>query len=258
MANARSAKSAREKAAEMQAEAERRAARRRVLVAGIAVVVAVVVAVAATVLVRSLQKQQADKAAEAVAPPANLYNGVSTVGGGVLYGKDTAKVTVDVYEDFMCPVCRKFEIDNGPLLQKYIDDGKIKIVYHIVAILDRASMGTQYSTRAANALASVVNNTPTAALKFHVLLLENQPEEGTSGLPDSTLIDLAQKAGANRSAVEADVKSLHYKGWVSKITENFSKTFPPAGTPTIAVNGTKISDLSGASLVSAIDTALAK
>lgn len=258
MPNARTAKSAREKAAEMRVEAERAAARKRAVIAGIAVLAVVLLAVGATILVRSLQKQKNDREAAATAPPANLFASGSPVGGGLLVGSTTAKVTVDIYEDFMCPVCHEFETADGPVLQKFRDAGTVKVVYHPVAILDRASAGTRYSTRAANAMAAVMNSSPDAATAYHGLLFENQPAEGGPGLPDETLLALAEKAGANRSAIQADVTNLRYEGWVTSTTDKFTKAFPPGGTPTVTINGEKVKDLAPASLTAALDAASKK
>lgn len=258
MGNARNAKSAREKAAQMRAEAERAAARKRAIVAGIAVVAVILLAVGLTVLVRSLQAQQKAREAAAVAPPANVHNGVSTVGGGLLVGKPDAKVTVDIYEDFICPVCKQFEEADGPILKKYADAGQIKIVYHPVSILDRASSGTKYSTRAANALAAVLNTSPSSAVTFHNLLFENQPPENGPGLPDDTLLSLAEKAGANRAAIQDDVAKLRYEGWITSTTDKFTKAFPPGGTPTVAIDGKQHKDLAPDKLTAAIEAAIKK
>ena len=259
MSNARSAKSAREKAAEMRAGVERAAARKRVIVAGIAVFVVILLAVGATVFVRSLQDRQRDREAAAAAPPANLYSGVSKVGGGgLLVGKETAKITVDIYEDFLCPICKQVEVADGPVLQKYSDAGQIKVVYHPVAILDRASSGTRYSTRAANAMAVVLNTNPEVTQAFHNALFANQPEEGSRGLADNVLIEFAKQAGVTQPSLEKDITGLRFEKWVTSTTEQFSKEFAPAGTPTIVINGQKIKDISPTGVTTAIEAELKK
>lgn len=258
MANARNAKSAREKAAQMRAEAERAAARRRVIVGGIAVLAAIALLVGLTVVFRSLQSQQKAHEAALVAPPANLYDGASAVGGGLLLGDENAKVTVDVYEDFLCPVCKQFETTDGPILAKYVDAGQVKVVYHTVSILDRASAGTRYSTRAANVMASIINSSPDKALAFHSLLFENQPEEGGPGLPDDMMLALAKEAGVDPSAIQADVTDLRYEGWITSVTDKFTKVYPPGGTPTITIDGEQVKDLDPAKLTQAIEAALKK
>ncbi|HEX2807108.1 MAG TPA: thioredoxin domain-containing protein, partial [Kineosporiaceae bacterium] len=133
MTNARTSKSTREKAAELRAEAQRQAARKRAITIGIAVVGVLAVLIGGVTLFRSLQNQQDVKAAAAAAPPANLTD------GGFLVGKATAPVKIDVYEDFQCPICASFEKADGAMLQKYAADGKVRLIYRPVAILDQSS-----------------------------------------------------------------------------------------------------------------------
>jgi protein-disulfide isomerase len=253
MTNARTSKTTREKAAALRVEAERQAARRRTVTAGIAVLAVIIVAVGATVLVRSLKKQQDDKVAAATAPPANLYT--STGGAaGVLYGQASSKVTVDMYEDFMCPACKAFESADSGVLRKYADAGKLKLVYHPVAILDDRST-TNYSTRAANAAATVLATTPAKFIAFHDSLYANQPAENSAGLPDATLIDLAVKAGVDQAQISAPITSGKYSGWVTKVTSDFGKKYN--STPTVLINGTQVPNLEPTALTAALDKAIA-
>jgi len=258
MANARNAKSAREKAAEMRADTERTATRNRTIVAGLAVILVIVLAAFGTWGFRTLSDQKKASDAAKVAPPANVYTGVSKVGGGLLVGKGGAKVTVDIYEDFMCPICKEFEVADGPILRKYATDGKINLVYHPVAILDRASAGTRYSTRSANLMAAVLNSSPGSALALHDFLFENQPQEGGQGLPDEALLALAEKIGVKQDLIAANVKSLRFEGWVTTTTDKFTKVFPPGGTPTVAIDGQVFKDLEPAKLTAALDAAVKK
>ena len=89
---------------------------------------------------------------------------------------------VAVYEDFMCPFCGQFEAASRDALEKQVEAGKVQIQYHVLNFLDDSST-TKYSTRAANALAVVLDTSgPEVAKKFHDLLFENQPAEGSAGL----------------------------------------------------------------------------
>ena len=113
-------------------------------------------------------------------------------------GKASAPVTVTVYEDFMCPFCGQFEAATRAKLQAGIDAGKVQVQYHVLNFLD-AAPPPSYSTRAANALAVVLDTSgPEVAKKFHDLLYENQPAEGSAGLSDAQLVDYAVQAGATR------------------------------------------------------------
>src|SRR5262249_31843905 len=94
---------------EQQLAREREAARRRGRLATAAAAVALVVVTAVGLGV------QAKRNAQPNASPAAAYTGpVAKAGaGGIVVGYPDAKVTVDVYEDFMCPVCGLFETRSG-------------------------------------------------------------------------------------------------------------------------------------------------
>jgi len=240
MSNARTAKSAREKAAQLRQEAERQAARRRALIAGGLVLLLIAVAVGVTIFVRSLPTHSAT--------PGNLSD------GGIVSGAKDAKVTVEVYEDFQCPICKEFEQATGPTLDGYAKDTKVRVIYRPVAILDRAS-STNYSTRALNAFAAVVNTTPSAAAKMREALFANQPAEGSEGLPDSKLVEFAVAAGAPKDAMEKAVKERPYREWTVEQSDALSKRFPPGGTPTVVVNGTKLDNPTVATITAAVTKA---
>ncbi len=247
MTNARQAKTAREKAAEMRADAARKEARRRAGVIGAAVAAALVVIVTAAVLIQTARHDQQAKAAAAVAPPANVSN------GAIIIGKSTAKVTVQLWEDFQCPICKDFEAADSAQLRAWADAGTVRLEYHPVAILDRYS-STNYSTRALNAVAAVMNADPSVFLKYHDLLYANQPAENSAGLPDSQLISLAVQAGAQESAIAPAINSLKYQGWTVTVTDDFSKR-GLTGTPTVLVNGKTVDDWSLPKLTAAVQAA---
>jgi protein-disulfide isomerase len=146
---------------------------------------------------------------------------------------------VATYIDFMCPICNQFEQIYGQTLQDLVDDGSITLEYHPVAILDRYSQGTEFSTRAANALYCVAESAPEAVTPFVVSMYENQPAEGTAGLTDEQIIGIAAEAGAEDAA--ACITDRTYDRFVTAMTgdmpadENGSR-----GTPTVTVNGERI------------------
>lgn len=86
-------------------------------------------------------------------------------------------MTVQVVEDFQCPVCKAFEAQAGSQLAEWIAGDEVAVEYRGVAFLDNAS-STQYSTRALNASACVASESPDAWLDFHTAMYEQQPEEG--------------------------------------------------------------------------------
>ncbi|HEY1966877.1 MAG TPA: thioredoxin domain-containing protein [Pseudonocardia sp.] len=165
----------------------------------------------------------------------------SVVGATVVAGKP-AKNTVDVYEDFLCPYCGRFEARDGDKIIQAINDGKIQVVYHPVAILNQHTTPTGYSLRAANAglCAAAAGIFPT----YHRKLFAEQPAEGSAGLTNQELIAKAHQLGDVPADFAKCVSSTKYQTGVTQETlraaKNATIRAPGAdsfGTPTITVNG---------------------
>jgi protein-disulfide isomerase len=141
-------------------------------------------------------------------------------------------VRIDVYEDFLCPYCRRFEEDAGETLDALAADGRAQVVFHPVAFLDRLST-TEYSTRAAEAAACAAD-----AGRFRELaraLFANQPEEGGPGLSDDELERLAGEAG-----VATDCLAEHrHRSWVVSVGAA-AMTAGVEGIPTVLVDGRQV------------------
>jgi protein-disulfide isomerase len=246
MTNARTARTAREeKAAALRAQAARRQARNRsIVVTGIVAAVLAAV-VAGFVLVTQLQRD-ADPAG--AAPPANSANGAVTV------GRAGAPVTITAYEDFQCPACKEYEDANSAQLDAWIAAGQVKVEYHPIAFLDRASTD-DYSTRALNAAAAVLDLAPAGFAKFHAALYAEQPAEGGAGLSDARLVELAVAAGAPEARAKAAIDGLTYRAWTAKVTEAASKAGVNS-TPTVLVDGKAVTDHSPTAIAAAVQAAL--
>jgi protein-disulfide isomerase len=167
-------------------------------------------------------------------------------GDGIILGSGAAgAVRVVTYVDYFCPYCGEFEATNGDQLAEWVDNGDIVLEVHPVAILDRASLGTRYSTRAANAAACVADTSPGSFEAFSALLFARQPAENTEGLSDADLVDLASDAGvSDASDVRECIQSERFSGWIAEATERaLSGPLPNSdldaltGTPTVIVDG---------------------
>jgi len=232
-----------------EAAARARAQRRRRTVVG--GVVAAVLLIVAVVVVFAVQTSRTATAADAAAP-------ANTVDSGqvIVVGSADAPVTIDLYEDFQCPVCKSFEDSAGSTLASLVADGTVQLHYHGMAFLD-TSANDQYSTRALNAAAVVLNTAgPDAFQSFHDLLYADQPDEGGSGLTDDQLIAYAEQAGASGETVEQDIRGLTYGDWVKEITDQAS-TDGVTGTPTVFVDGRQLEDLSASGVTAAVQSAQA-
>jgi protein-disulfide isomerase len=236
-------------AARRAAEAAARASarhRQRTVVGG---VVTVVVLVLALVVVFVVQSHRTSAVAGSAVPP-----GTTDGGYAVAVGATDAPVTVDVYEDFQCPVCRRFESSTGSTLDQLVADGTVQVRYHGMAFLD-TSANDHYSTRALDAAAVVLAHAGADAYgTFHDLLFANQPAEGGRGLSDDQLIAYADQAGATGDAVAQGIREQTYADWTAQATEQASKDGVTA-TPTVLVDGDRVTDLSATGLTAAVNAA---
>lgn len=239
-------KTTRAEGARQVLEADKRRRRRMI---GIQVgVVALVVAAVIGGTIFALSSND-DKAAVAGSAP----SGVSS-DGAYLIGNPEAPVTVQVVEDFQCPVCQQFESVAGAMLDEYAAGDDVNVEYRGIAFLDRAST-TDYSSRALNASACVIDSSSADVWKeFHRQMYVEQPAEGGPGLPDSDLIRIASDAGAGD--VEACVDDRTWADWV-KTTTDAAFDDSVDGTPTVFVNGEKLADFNPATIQTAVDEALA-
>ncbi len=166
----------------------------------------------------------------------------ATADSGVVFGKDAA-ATVDVYEDFGCPICKHFESTVATKLDQQVRANLAQVRFHPISILDRGSPN-QYSTRSANAALCVSNTSVDDFVNYHNALYAGsfQPTEGTPGPSDAQLASLATKSGLKKSAsgaVSTCISNGTYEPLVKQLTEKASEN-GVTGTPTVLVNGKKV------------------
>lgn len=227
MSKKNAAQSRAERANAALAEQQHRERTRRLLLIG-GVVAGLLIVVVGAFVVQS-QRTTVGKKADAV--PSGL-----TGGYGVVVGQASAPTTLRVYEDFQCPICRDFEAATKDRLRAAVDAGKIRLEYHMVAFLDRAST-TDYSSRALNAAAVVLDTSGVDTfLAFHDLLYAHQPAEGSAGLSDQQLVSYAVQAGADEGAVKPGIDNQKFHQWTVNATDQMSKD-GVTGTPTVFVDG---------------------
>ncbi|MDR3360940.1 MAG: thioredoxin domain-containing protein [Bifidobacteriaceae bacterium] len=161
-------------------------------------------------------------------------------GGEPASGDDV--VVMRIYSDYMCPGCAGVERRLGTRLEELAESGDIKLEIQPVSFLDRLSQGTEYSTRAANAAATVARYAPDQFLAFHSKLFEKdvQPAENSEGLTDEKLAELAQGLGVPQDVTER-FAAREFADWVDYSTTQ-AQNQPVKTTPSIWV-GSSDSDL---------------
>ena len=155
---------------------------------------------------------------------------------GLAIGQAAAPVTVDIYQDFMCPYCGKFDRAQSADLTSLVDAGTVKVVIHVMNFLDSSSNGSKYSSRAADAFVTVARQQPSAALAFNTALYADQPAEGSNGLTDAQIADRARSAGVSDSVVATFANQPN----ADFVTKSNQAAFDEGiqSTPTVKINGT--------------------
>ncbi len=198
---------------------------------------AVVVVVA---LVVALVVWMNNAATDPGTPPSGA--GIDQETGAIAVGEGSQ--TLDTYIDFMCPICGQFETTYGPEITDLVDDGTITLNIHPISILDRYSQGTEYSTRAANAMYCVAEADPDAAYPFMQEMFEKQPAEQSTGLTDDEILAIASDVGV--TGIDSCVTDRTFGDYVTSMTKNtpIQPGSQGIGTPTLAVNGETIANSS--------------
>ena len=237
-----------ERAAAVRKEQQLRERRRRNILVGMGVAVALALILGIGYAVQSSR----DTTGQVATPPAGAVDDYA-----LPWGDADADVTVTIFEDFMCPFCGDFEAASRSALDAYVEGGDVRVEYRVVSFLDRASNGTDYSTRAMSALGVVLDEAgPEAAVAFHDLLFENQPEEGSDGLSDDELVSLAVDAGATRADVVRPIENRKFEQWVVNATDAANDEDDVASTPTVRVDGEDIEFATTDELVAGLDDAV--
>ena len=166
--------------------------------------------------------------------PSHLPAGATPEGDGVITGE--GPVRVDVFIDFMCPFCRRFELSAGPALDDLIAEKLISLVHHPMNFLDGAST-TNYSTRAAAASGCAADQG--RFLDYAHALFLSQPPEGGPGLTDAELAGIGRDIGLPDAVFTACLTEAPYQDWPPYVTARATALGVEA-TPTVVVAGTAV------------------
>ncbi|MER5352450.1 thioredoxin domain-containing protein [Kitasatospora sp. NPDC002551] len=236
--------SARERIQEAQRQEKLAATRRRRIVVAVSAAVALALVGGTALAISAAGDNKSSSAAEPteLVVPANTSGTDGTV---ITYGKPDAAHTVQVFEDFRCPVCKTFEAANGDSLKKLADEGSVKVEYHLAAFLDK-NLGGKGSRTALAAVGAAVNEGVDKFKAYHDVLYANQPDEREDGFGDvNHLLSLAdQVPGLKTDAFVKAVTDRTYAPWAKKVADAFNDS-GVTGTPTVKVDGKPLPLFSG-------------
>jgi protein-disulfide isomerase len=223
-------------AAKSAPEAPRSGANRtRAAGVGIAALIVLVVGIGIWLQVRN---EPAKLPAAIPAAAAGPGYPVSPQGDATVAGKPGAPVTIDVYEDFLCPACGQFEKLYGHRLEQAAAAGQARVVYHPIAILDDASLPTGYSSLAAGGAlcAAQAGVFP----RYHDSLYATQPTEGGPGWTTAQIQQLGRTLGASPAFTHCVATSGPRATKATETASRYLSSLRPdgkVGTPTVVVNG---------------------
>ncbi len=206
--------------------------RSRTLVAAGAVLGLIVFVVIGGILLQNRGDAELPAAIPVVEPPTDypveVRDDVVVAGDG--------PVTIDVYEDFLCPICGDFEEAYGDELEQAAASGRATVRYHPVAILDGLSDPEGYSTLAAATAFCAADAGVFSTV--HESLFATQPDEGGSAWTRAQLVSLGRELGAGEGfgrCVDGEgaqrVESATRQGMQEASGPN------GFGTPAVLVNG---------------------
>jgi protein-disulfide isomerase len=151
---------------------------------------------------------------------------------GMVFNKDLTGVPfLEIYEDFQCPACQRFESIAGEYIEDLIATKKAKVAYHPLSFLGPESQ------LAANAAGCAADQGK--FIQFHKLLYANQPPENSGAWNSSYFTTLSLGLGILSKDYDKCVANNEYKDWVVNVANEGAKRNINS-TPTVFINGKEI------------------
>lgn len=214
------------------------------------IVIAMVLLVVATGVFFSMMSQNNKENASLAALDNYESKGaiVSTIdvdnGSAITFNSGLPK-TVDVWEDPQCPACKSFEEASGEYIDSLVREKKATVRFHVLSFLGDESV------RAANASFCAADEG--RYLDFHKALYRVQsPLENSGFWSNETLIAIGKKVGISSEKFTKCVNDGEKVDVVKANYDSMSK-YGVQGTPTVFIDGIKVSDPTPDGLRAAIE-----
>ncbi|MEK7327652.1 MAG: thioredoxin domain-containing protein [Chloroflexota bacterium] len=230
---------------ELRAKRQREARQQRLFIVGGIVVVAI--AIVGWLIYQNTRPVGSFISVESTPPPN---------ADGSAIGSPDARVTLMIFEDFQCPICRRFTEDiEQRIFVEYVYTGRIRFDYRHFIVIDGNVGGTE-SRQAAEASECAAEQG--WFWPYHEMLFTNQTGEGVGDFLDNRLKAFAVDLGLDESQFNSCFNSSKYSNVINGDIAA-ARQSGISGTPTLIVPGS--APLSGAQDYSvykqAIDAALA-
>lgn len=155
---------------------------------------------------------------------------------------------IQLYVDYRCPACGVFERTNGATLEQLVSDGAATLEVHPLTFLDGVSPDA-YSSRAASAVACVVEQQPEDAWAAHARLfeLDVQPPETEPGLTNEQIAEqLDDATGGLTERTRSCIVSEHFVDFSIQLQDWLSlHPVPRAQDPGLKATSTPFAVVNG-------------
>ena len=173
---------------------------------------------------------------------------------GRTIGKADAPVTLEVYEDFQCPVCAQFDLSIEPVLvSQYVIPGTLRIVHNDIAILGRGGADDESKLAATGAACA---NDQGKYWDYAHWIYNNQDGENAGGFSRDRLTAIATAAGVDTTNFAACLNDATKIQAVADIS-NKALGMGINSTPTMYIAGQQIVGLKTAQELGALIEAAA-
>lgn len=171
----------------------------------VGVAVAVVMALVGGALIVVARPWESSPSAPPPPPPPADAVELRVLDDGVYVGSSVAPITIDIFNEPICPPCGSFIRSYANDIDTAVDNKKLAVRYHLLNFLDDKSHSKNYSTRAAAATYCVATqNDPKLYTAFYSGLFASnfQPQEGAAeDRTDSELAQLAKTVGIDANVI---------------------------------------------------------
>ncbi len=177
----------------------------------------------------------------------------TTLADGHALGNADAPVTVEVWADYQCPYCARFSEQVEPqIIAAYVASGDVRFVYRNLAFLGDESRWAAVAARLAQQQGMF--------WPFHDYLFANQLGENVGSFAVARLKEIASKVGLDRTTFDAGLELEAARtlfGEIQAESEADATRLGISATPTVVVDGAKLSGNDWDTIRTAIEAALA-
>jgi protein-disulfide isomerase len=157
---------------------------------------------------------------------------------GLVLGKPSAPVEMEMFIDAQCPICRDYEVNSLPtIVQKYIRDGKVQL-----HLQPWAFIGDQSKT---GRLAIIAASFQNKGFEYSKVLYDNQGQENSGWLTDSAMGQIAASVKGLDVQQVLSQKNGSAASTIASKVDDLAKKANVQGTPTVLVGptGGKLKDI---------------